>query len=178
MTGRIQLSFERLERRDLLTTVNGEGAMSEPPVAIACHAAHPVLGDANCDGLFDSSDLISMFQSNEFEDGIANNSQWPDGDFDGNGEFDSTDLVLAQKSDLYEVPPEEDESLLPQSTLPGDANQDGFFDSSDILQIMNRGQYEDQVEDNSVWQDGDFTSDLDVTSADLILAFRFGLYLD
>ena len=37
-------------------------------------------GDANRDGYFDSSDLVAVFQQGEYEDGIAENSSWTEGD--------------------------------------------------------------------------------------------------
>ena len=37
-------------------------------------------GDSNGDGAFDSSDLIMVFEAGEYEDGIANNSDFSEGD--------------------------------------------------------------------------------------------------
>ena len=59
-------------------------------------------GDANGDGVFDSSDLVLVFQQAEYEDGIAGNSTWEDGDWNGDGEFDTSDLVAAFKLGLFE----------------------------------------------------------------------------
>ena len=58
------------------------------------HVDIPV-GDVNFDGVFDSSDLIALFQKNKFEDGIAANADWLSGDWNGDDEFDSGDLVYA-----------------------------------------------------------------------------------
>jgi hypothetical protein len=52
-------------------------------------------GDSNLDGIFDSADLVMIFQAGEYEDQVLNNSTWEDGDWDGDGEFTSRDLVLA-----------------------------------------------------------------------------------
>ena len=54
-------------------------------------------GDANLDGLFDSSDLVEIFRQGEYEDGIAGNSTWSSGDWNCDGEFDTRDLVVAFK---------------------------------------------------------------------------------
>ncbi len=59
-------------------------------------------GDVDLDGRFDSNDLVSVFQSGEYEDGIDDNSTWAEGDWDGNGEFDSGDLVVAFQDGGYE----------------------------------------------------------------------------
>ena len=62
------------------------------------------VGDANLDGVFDSSDLVQMFQAGEYENDVAGDSVWADGDFNGDGEFDSSDLVLAFQAGTYVVP--------------------------------------------------------------------------
>ena len=57
--------------------------------------ASVVIGDANGDGVFNSDDLLSVFQSGEFEDAIVGNSDFSEGDWNGDGEFDSRDFVFA-----------------------------------------------------------------------------------
>jgi hypothetical protein len=54
-----------------------------------------LVGDSNGDGVFNSSDLVVVFQAGEYEDDIAGNSTFEEGDWDGNGDFNSRDLVLA-----------------------------------------------------------------------------------
>lgn len=58
-------------------------------------------GDANRDGVFNSSDLILVFQAGEYEDGRSNNSTWEEGDWNGDGDFDSSDLVFALQQGSY-----------------------------------------------------------------------------
>ena len=60
--------------------------------------------------------------------------------------------------------------------MPGDANRDGVFNSSDLVQVFQRGEYEDEIIDNSTWEDGDWNGDGDFTTADLVLAFQSGGY--
>jgi hypothetical protein len=52
-------------------------------------------GDANLDGIFNSSDLVVIFQAGEYEDEIAGNSGWADGDWNCDGDFNTSDLVDA-----------------------------------------------------------------------------------
>ena len=52
-------------------------------------------GDADLNGLFDSGDLIQVFGFGEYEDLVPFNSTWRTGDFNGDGEFDRSDLVSA-----------------------------------------------------------------------------------
>lgn len=61
----------------------------------------PLVGDANQDGLFNSADLIAIFQAGEYEDAIEDNSTFAEGDWNGDGDFDSADLVLAFQAGMY-----------------------------------------------------------------------------
>jgi hypothetical protein len=58
-------------------------------------------GDANIDGIFNSTDLIDVLANGEYEDAIAGNSTWSEGDWTGDKEFDSGDLVAALASGGY-----------------------------------------------------------------------------
>lgn len=63
-----------------------------------------IVGDANGDGLFESSDLVQVFQAGEYEDSLARNSSWATGDWDANLDFNSGDLVVAFQAGAYEQP--------------------------------------------------------------------------
>ena len=52
-------------------------------------------GDANLDGVFNSADLVTVFQRGKFEDGIDQNAGWEDGDWNGDGDFTTSDFVVA-----------------------------------------------------------------------------------
>ena len=52
-------------------------------------------GDSNLDGLFNSGDLVDVFRNGEYEDQLAGNSVWSEGDWNSDGEFDSSDFVVA-----------------------------------------------------------------------------------
>jgi hypothetical protein len=71
--------------------------------AAAAAAIAPVPGDVNFDGVFDSADLVQVFQIGKYEDGIDNNSSYEEGDWNGDGDFDSKDLVEVFQSGLYEA---------------------------------------------------------------------------
>ncbi|MCA9170267.1 MAG: cadherin-like domain-containing protein [Planctomycetales bacterium] len=64
--------------------------------------------------------------------------------------------------------------VVPQ--IAGDANGDGIFDSSDLIQVFAFGQYEDTLLGNSNWSSGDWNGDLEFDTADLVLAFQTGSY--
>ena len=57
----------------------------------------------------------------------------------------------------------------------GDANLDGKFNSSDLVQVLASGKYEDDIAGNSYWTEGDWNSDGDFDTADLIVAFSGGI---
>ena len=52
-------------------------------------------GDSNSDGIFNSADLVLVFQAGGYEDDIDGNSSFVQGDWNGDGDFTSQDLVLA-----------------------------------------------------------------------------------
>ncbi len=59
-------------------------------------------GDANRDGVFDTVDLLRVFQLGEYHDQVVGNSTWENGDWNGDGEFTSEDLVLAFQLGQFE----------------------------------------------------------------------------
>lgn len=63
-------------------------------------------GDADLNGQFNTQDLIKVFVAAEYEDDIENNSTWATGDWNGDFEFDSTDLILAGQDGGYERSPQ------------------------------------------------------------------------
>ena len=60
-------------------------------------------GDANKDGVFNSNELVQVFQAGEYEDDIAENSYWTTGDWNNDRDFDSSNLVVAFQAGSYEV---------------------------------------------------------------------------
>ncbi len=61
----------------------------------------PLTGDSNHDGKFDSGDLVLVFQAGKYEDGIAQNATFEEGDWDGDRDFTTADLVLAFQQGNY-----------------------------------------------------------------------------
>jgi hypothetical protein len=85
------------------------------PVAMPAIVRLP--GDANQDGVFDSRDLVQVFQSGEFEDLLAHNSTWSEGDWDGDGEFTTSDLVSAFQAGGYQSGSESSRRARPAASL-------------------------------------------------------------
>jgi hypothetical protein len=63
------------------------------------------IGDANLDGEFNSSDLVTVLSAGQYEDALPVNSTWASGDWNGDGEFDTSDLVFALAEGGYEAGP-------------------------------------------------------------------------
>ncbi len=58
------------------------------------------IGDVNLDGIFDSSDLIQLFQQVAYESGEL--ALWTQGDWNGDCKFDSGDLLVAFQAGCYQ----------------------------------------------------------------------------
>ncbi len=58
----------------------------------------------------------------------------------------------------------------------GDANNDGLFNTADLVAVLTAGEYEDGIEGNSVWEEGDWNGDGDFDTGDLVYALQAGTY--
>ena len=74
------------------------------------------LGDSNLDGEFNSGDLVAVFQAGEYEDAIAGNSGWAEGDWDGDGDVTTGDLVVAFEDGGYGKGPRKEMNAVPEPT--------------------------------------------------------------
>lgn len=59
----------------------------------------PIVGDSTFDNVFDSSDLIEVFQAGLYESGV--DAVWGEGDWNFDGKFDSSDLIAAFQAGIY-----------------------------------------------------------------------------
>ena len=73
--------------------------------ALLAEGFNSYIGDSNLDGEFNSSDMVVVFTAGEYEDTVAMNSSWDEGDWDGDGDFTSGDLVFAFTIGGYEQGP-------------------------------------------------------------------------
>ena len=73
-------------------------------------------GDADLNGEFNTSDLVSLFQAGQFEDAVPSNSTWETGDFDGDGDFGTSDLVSAFQGGGFEKGPRNAVAAVPEPT--------------------------------------------------------------
>lgn len=61
-----------------------------------------------------------------------------------------------------------------EEAIPGDANRDRAFDSSDLVSMFTAAKYETGL--TAGWSDGDFNDDAVFDSGDLVVALQTGLY--
>jgi hypothetical protein len=111
------------------------------------------------------------------------------GDFSGDGRLDVADIDalaagLRDNSPYHDLNAdgwrdERDILMLVQQLIGatiGDSNLDREFDSADLIQIFQAGEFEDAMRANSTWAEGDWTGDGEFDSADLVFAFQVGDY--
>lgn len=82
-------------------------------------------------------------------------------DFDTDGDLDLV-TYKGNRVTLYENRP------------IADSNDDGVFSSGDLVAAFAAGEYEDDVDGNSTFEEGDWNGDGEFDSNDLIFAFQFG----
>jgi hypothetical protein len=70
------------------------------------------IGDANLDGEFNSSDLVTVLASGTYEADVA--AVWSTGDFNGDGRANSSDLVAALADGGYELGPRAAVAAVPE----------------------------------------------------------------
>ncbi len=83
-----------------------------------------VVGDVTGDGVFNSVDLIAIFQAGKYEDDIPNNATYAEGDWNGDGDFTSSDLVAAFQAGTYVL------SASPRGAKSTEQATDPMFDES------------------------------------------------
>ena len=123
------------------------------------------LGDFNEDGSVDADDydMFSLYLGASFENFCVTESDMTDVSGDGRISFlEENDRRVWVK----EI----------KGTWFGDANLDGEFNSTDLVELFQAGEYADRFERNSGWATGDWNGDREFDSADLVLAFQDGGY--
>lgn len=116
-----------------------------------------MVGDTNGDGAVDAHDIDFLY--------AALRSPEPDASLDLNsdGVVDTADvdrLVIDILGSNY-----------------GDSDGSGIFNSSDFVAVFGIGEYEDAIDGNSTWTDGDWNGDADFDSSDLVFVFQKGSFV-
>jgi hypothetical protein len=89
---------------DLTADVNADGAVDGADlIELVERILNTSFGDANLDGVFNSSDLVKVFQAGTYEDAFPLNARWDTGDWNCDRDFNSSDLVVAFQRGGYEA---------------------------------------------------------------------------
>lgn len=162
--------------------IDGRGVFGTPQL-IALHATSVYTADVDGDG--DTDVLSASF----LQDKIA----WHE-NVNGQGIFESDHVITTHAAqaqsvfatdldgdgdiDVLSASSEDSKIAWYENRLIGDANDDGMFNSSDLVSVFQAGEYEDDVPSNSTYDEGDWNADDDFTSLDLVVAFQAGTYAD
>ena len=96
----------RSDSHDLLFDLDGNESVDFRDQAMWVHEQRRTyFGDANLNGYFDSEDLTIVFLQGQYEDNVDQNATWGSGDWNGDLEFDTADLVTALQDGGYERGP-------------------------------------------------------------------------
>jgi hypothetical protein len=98
---------------DLVFDLNDDGQVNSADRTTWVHDIRGTyFGDADLDGEFNSSDLVSVLQSGLYYAGDP--AVWETGDWDGSGYFDSSDIVTAFVDGGYEKGLRTDAAAVPE----------------------------------------------------------------
>ncbi len=107
----------RAGQTDAKFDLNGDGSVNlEDHKAFIVEVKKTWIGDANLDGLFNTDDLLNVFQAGEYEDTVAANSGWAEGDWNADAEFTSGDLLAAFQDGGFEQGRREGVAAVPEPT--------------------------------------------------------------
>ena len=95
ISNRLPLRFESVHFAD----VDGDGDLDV--LSATYWHENRLLGDSNDDGIFESGDLVAVFQAGKYEDNTPNNATFDEGDWNQDGDFNSSDLVLVFQNGHY-----------------------------------------------------------------------------
>ncbi len=91
-----------IANRDLSYDLNEDGVVNTADrIAWVNGLKNTWMGDADLNGVFDSSDLVKVFSAAKYESGQA--ATWDQGDWDGDMTFNSGDLVAAFSNAGYDA---------------------------------------------------------------------------
>jgi hypothetical protein len=172
-TGPIEAGFAHLEvTRDRLT------------VSYISAETGQIVGDTNGNGIADANE--PYFGRFQLVDSAVSR-----GDLDGNGRLAAADIDLLCAALLNNDPDPRfdldgdgqndgsDHGTMINSIMGvpfGDANLDGVFNSSDLVQILAAGKYENPIAGLASWGEGDWNCDGVFNASDLVFALQRSKY--
>lgn len=105
----------RTGQHPLRFDINGDGQVTNADREFwIVDLMNTYVGDSNLDGVFGTTDLISVFSAGEYEDGIDGNSTWATGDWNGDRDFGTPDLIAAFVQAGFEEGPRSAAATVPE----------------------------------------------------------------
>ncbi|MCA9215525.1 MAG: VCBS repeat-containing protein [Planctomycetales bacterium] len=118
----------------------------------------------NIDGVFQACEPLDDYTREQFLSEFA--------DLDGDGDLDRIELRGGINDTLTTS-----DVLLHETRLIGDVNDDGRFDSTDLMMVFAAGEYEDGIARNSTFIEGDWNGDGEFDTSDIVAAFQAGNFV-
>lgn len=101
-SGDLDLQSQAMQDQDLAFDENNDGVVDIADRQLWVNDyKNTWMGDADLNGVFDSSDFVLVFTAGKYE--IDESAGWAEGDWDGNMKFDSSDFVAAFGDGGYEM---------------------------------------------------------------------------
>jgi hypothetical protein len=115
--GDAQLLINAVRSSDLSFDVNLDGEVDQVDLQSWIHDLKGTwIGDANLDGLFNSTDLVEVMVWGKYERDLS--ASWAEGDWNADGRFSTSDLVAALQDGGYETTRAAGTAVVPEpSTL-------------------------------------------------------------
>ena len=161
----------------------GPADFSEPNLVQAADSGILALTSNDLDGDGDS-DIVAATISGQVRwyENLDNTDDFRDGDLVSLRDREAVSVVVSDMdndgdNDIVTASSGFDRIAWFESRTIGDSNDDGVFNSSDLVKVFQAGQYEDNLKGNSTFDDGDWNGDGDFDSSDLVFAFRAGTFV-
>lgn len=134
-------------------------ALTESEIAALAAGEVPLI-DSGLPGDFDGDGALTATDIDTLTGAIRNGDQDSQYDLNSDGSINDADVGYF----VAEL----------KKTWFGDSNLDGFFDTTDLVETFQTGEYEDDIVGNSGWADGDWNGNGDFGSEDFVVAFGDG----
>ena len=130
------------------------------PIVISLNGSINAVSNASLPGDLDGNGVIQAADINSLTNAILAGDFDPRHDLNDDGQVNGDDRTFW----VEEI----------ANTFFGDANLDGEFNSGDLVFAFARAEYEDEISENSTWEDGDWSGDREFDSSDFVVAFSHG----
>lgn len=156
--GTVKIQRSQLDGSEVVDLLTADsGFLSRPwEIVLEFPPGEPLPGDFNQDGILDARDVDQLTQV------ILDETHAEAFDLNHDLRVDRQDHAFW----VHDL----------KGTTFGDANLDGEFNTGDLVSVLEIGEYEDLLTENSGWSDGDWNADREFDTQDFVLALQEGSY--